>query len=91
MECTIRRHLHIGTYSNSTSVVAAITSDNEMNAAIQGLINLFHTLLKSHVCISLSSTNILMFSSSFLKGKRAHARFRYSWKDNIKMDIQEIG
>ena len=69
MECTIRRHLHIGTYSNSTSVVAAITSDNEMNAAIQGLINLFHTLLKSHVCISLPRTNILMFSSSFLKEK----------------------
>ena len=75
----------------STNVVAATTSDMEMNVTIQGLINLFHTLLKSHVCISILRTNILMFGNRFLKGKRAHARSRYSWKDHIKMDIQEIG
>jgi len=67
MECTIQRYLHLGTYdNNSTNVVAATTSDMEMNIAIQGLINLFHTLLKFHVCISIPRTNILMFSSSFL-------------------------
>jgi hypothetical protein len=72
-------------------VVVATTSDMEMNVAIQGLIKLFHTLLKSHVCISIPGINILKFSSSFLKGKRAIARLRYSWKDNIKIDLQEIG
>ena len=72
-------------------MVVATTSDVEMNVAIQGLINLFHTLLKSHVCISIPGINISRFRSSFLKGKRAPARFRYRWKGNIKMYFKEKG
>jgi len=91
VECKIQRHIHIGTYdNNSTNVAAATTSDMETNGGIQGLINLFHTLFTSHVCICTPRIYILRFSSSFLKGKRPPARLRYSWKD-IKMDIQEIG
>jgi hypothetical protein len=49
-------------------VVVATTSDVEMDVAIQGLINLFHIMLKSHVCISIPGINILRFDS-FLKEK----------------------
>jgi hypothetical protein len=65
-----------GIYDISTNVIVATNSDVEMNVAIKGLINLFHTLLKSHVCISIPGINILRFRSSFIKGKRTPARFR---------------